>query len=445
MSNNPGPSNQETVNNFGITTANMAYPLARKAHSAAHAAMGVSGLAKQNEVIIAGDSITANQILVTATHYWYDDVGFYSIAASMAGVAPTYYNYATSGITIQGWSDRWLAATLANPARIVLMLLGANDDFSTPATPVATKISQLTTIFETLVAAGKYVVAVSELPQSTTATRANAVAAQNLFLQNYWSGKSTGEYFPLYTAMADPSGTNTPYKTNYGIVGDASLVHPGNLGAYYAGVAMAPLFERLFVPITLVGSNNDSITVNANSNQLLANPMLLGTAGTAGTNVTGSIATGLTVTGDANTAVVGSVTAANGGIGNKQVLAVTSTGAGLFSAFGDQVIAYCSPGDFITVAARIKLTTSDQVKGFSLYWLTNGGLMETTWHHRSGANNYAYPARMEFLVARVGYTIPAGVNNIRPYFACEFIGAQTTTVFEIEQLEMRNWGKVEHA
>lgn len=405
--------------------------------------LGVSALSKQNECILAGDSITANQILETSNHLYYGHVGFYPLAASMAGVAPKFYNYATSGLTIQGWSDAWLTQTLANPAKIVIMLLGANDDFGTPAVPVATKISQLTTIFDTLIAAGKYVVAVSEMPQSTTATRANAVVAQNNFCKSYFSGNASGEYFPLYATMSNATVSNTPYKTNYGIVGDASLVHPGNLGAYYAAVALTPLFARLFVPYTLVASNNDSITVNTNSNQLLANPMLLGTAGTKGTGVTGNIATGLTINGDANTAVVGSLATANGGVGQKQVLTVTSTAAGAISGFADQVISYVTEGDLISVAARLKIINPNKLTALNITWQTNAGIFETVWMKRTEptANTFPFPETKEFLVAKIEHTVPAGVNNIRMWFNFEFSAAQTTTVIEFEQLEMRNLGQ----
>lgn len=458
MSTNPGPNNQDTVNTFGITTDNMAFPLALKAHSAAHKAMGVSGIAKQAEVIVAGDSITATQFFNTPTHRWYEDIGFHPLAAALAGVSPTFYPYATSGLTVKGWETNWMAQTLANPAKLVIMCLGANDEFSTPPTAVAIKLAQLTSIFDRLIAAGKYLVVLSEFPQSAGTApvalqRANGVVAQNNFVSKYFDGNPSGEYLDLYTAMTDSLGVNSPFKAGYAKIGDATLVHIGNLGAYVCGQVMTALYARLFTKYILVGSTNDIRSTNADSNQLLANPLLTGTTGTLGTNVTGAggVATDLTVNGDANTAVVASVANANSTVGKKQVMTIISTAAGLAYGFGENVAAQISAGDYVTVAARLKISNSSHVRGFSLYWTTNSSLKDATWNHRSTAANTAWPAEMEFLVARVGAVVPAGITNLRPYFAIEFDGAQTGaaggtgTVFEIEQLEIRNWGKVERA
>jgi len=404
-------------------------------HAAAHAAMNIGAMQSRfgSTAIAAccGDSITANAFETVSTYSAYKNVNFYAQAAACAGVFPTLTPFALGGYTTALWIRDYLQPALISGAKVAFILLGINDIHVAGVATSVTK-ANLTTIYSAFINAGIYVVALSILPDATDATESGKVYEINQWIASYWATNGArGEYQNVNPVVANQAGTNTTYKTNYDI-GDG--IHPSNLGVHAIGAALTACFARLFSPYALVSSNNDSRTVNSASRNLTLNPMMLG-------NVAG-LATGFISGGDSGVTITPTVGTANGGIGQKQILTVSTTSGGTKSGFllSADCIANAVAGHILQAGARIKLVSQTNLKRLGLYWSASGGATAASgWFNLESGTPVAFDWQtQEWLVARTApFMLSTGSTSLRAGLFYEFDTSGTgAAVIEIEQLEL---------
>lgn len=148
-----------------------------------------------------------------------------------------------------------LPDVVASAAQVIVVHGGTNDN---TAQTTAQSIANLTTIYNTLLAAGKRVIAVPILPRSTNMTATRPVSQQriNNFIRGYARRRlaAGGAYAYSQIALADPTllltdGTQGTMQPIGGSGGVANAVmkdglHPSNRGAQYIGYVITQAAAR---------------------------------------------------------------------------------------------------------------------------------------------------------------------------------------------------------
>lgn len=195
-----------------------------------------------------------------------------------------------------------------------------------------------------------------------TSERASKVLQLNRLIRQEAEDKG---YFliDIYQDWCDKSAND--YATNM----SSDDVHPT---VHAADITVANYASKVAVKIPTAPfkstSNADSIAVDASSRQLVTNPTLSGTGGTAGTSVTGSVANNVTVFRGGSASIVASKETRADGLGSNQVFVITSTAnndAGYFRV--DTFHASVSPGDIIRGFVQVSGSSLSNVKGIEVY------------------------------------------------------------------------------
>jgi lysophospholipase L1-like esterase len=342
--NTPGSATDLALKNFYVTPAQVATQVA--AHVPA------------NRLGALGDSITAqNTGNAGAAGYlvWANAAVDQRLQLVIDPVTGNMFG--ESGKTAaQLISQGYAATAAASDAETMLVFAGTND-IGTDRSP-ADAMASLLTIWQTMLASGKRVIACTVLPRNDTigladlALQAARIRELNRLIRNQ-ARSMRGVYLcDWHAAMIDPA-TGT-MRVGYAREG----LHPTVTGAAVMGAILAPILEAMFPPI------GDARLPGTNDEGPLGNSLMLGTTGikTSGDGTaSGSVATGWTLiyTGGAGGTVVASkvprsdfwpgelqriVHAPTAGIGGRSYLRATSSNLGTLAV-----------GDYFSVAAEVEI------------------------------------------------------------------------------------------
>ena len=201
---------------------------------------------------------------------------------------------------------------------VCAVLGGTNDSWTTQAGVDASVLVAIQ-IYEKLRAAGIYVIALSELPNTTKGNTWHDLAQYfNSKIQAYWVGRAGGEYLDVWqTLVVGSTGIGTAAYFHDGL-------HQNGAGAWQMSTPLAAVMRRLRSGPRnpLVASVRDYFVTNALSNQYVVNPLMQGTGGSIGTG-SGNTPTGYQAPSTATCAY--SVVARSDGCGNDLRVSCTAT------------------------------------------------------------------------------------------------------------------------
>lgn len=246
------------------------------------------------------------------------------------------YKGTTPGARSDQYIATWLTGLLASPSAYVIVW-GAYNDINQGVTADQIWLGAaaggtgigMKAALDQIVAAGMQPILISE-PGATafTATQIAQVLSYNQRLREYAENNRWARYFNMGRIAWDGSttGASIVFKTGYSTDG----IHPLVLWAAAAGAAFASQFGSLFTPIDGgVSAAFEKTTLNTYGNNFLTNGLFTTTTGgTAGTGITGTAPSSVTVsrTGSATATIS---TAANAdGYGNDLIVNATFTAAG---------------------------------------------------------------------------------------------------------------------
>lgn len=224
---------------------------------------------------------------------------------------------------------------------ICVVLIGTNDLTASGVTALATTLANLNSIYSQLTAAGILVVAMPIWPRAAWGSLSApeiVVARKRMYaINDYIRNWGVRNGNALYR-VADP----LQYITDSGsATGDqlsgyyrSDSIHPGPKAAYYGGLVLSQVladYSKLAFGNSYSQADLYDATDNTRGN-LILNPLLTGTGGTAGTGVSGNVASNWTCTrgsGTGSTVVCNKgATGALGQPGIYQEIAITWDGLG---------------------------------------------------------------------------------------------------------------------
>lgn len=409
--------------------------------------------AGRRTVAIAGDSISANMTSYSAGNFdLISSHGWAGWGPALAGVQTKILtqsgsSFALGGLTTTTFIDKgYLSNLVAALPDVAAVMLGTNDAIGAENLPV-TK-ANLVTIWNALINAGIYVLAFSVIPNSITGTangytqtqRANYIVALNNFIREWWLGKLGGEFIDCYSLMCDETQTNSPAKAN--VLSD--LTHPTTLGGWYMGQAVQSALARLFPAVRLVASQNDYIVNNSMSNQLMQNPMLLGTGGFLANGASGVGPSNFNILGDnvgTGATLVASQGVANSGVGQKLILTINigATGSGfIYVGSNDTITGRTTLGNILRGACRLRIKSgmSSSINSIRMYW--QDGSINSSW------NTSQDPAVLDIntavdtdLILMTPETASVNLSTLSWALRVDFASAGNA-VLELEQVELRD-------
>lgn len=305
----------------------------------------------QKQVVYAqhGDSRTANGIGGSATSpnktsrglgWWLE---FLSKGQVRVPYALTFgFSGYTSTQLLANLPDTITAARSAGAAGVILLGCSTND--RTSGISYETTVANFAAMQALILAAALTCVWVSEFPRGDSSFTSAALTGQNLkdhIAAEAWPQTQVGVLGVIVSrpwfAFSDIS-SKANNDLGYASVGNTfDGLHPAGLGMAKIADSLLPALQVTARPsLVLPQSNVDSWTATTPKGLINSNPMVLGSGGTAGTNVTGTIAAGWTAacaagTGGSVAGVASIVTGSDGR--NWQQLVFSGTAGSTFDIF----------------------------------------------------------------------------------------------------------------
>ena len=247
---------------------------------------GVPSRAKS--VIIFGDSITANNTSSGGAFNYAPANGYWNWANALLG--QRYKLLRNAGIGGNWTSDmlnRLYSDVLFYRPDIVVVLGGTNDISNN--VPVATTITNLTTIYERILSTGSSVVAMTILPRAaagiTTAQR-NRLMQINNWIREYTYTRPNIILCDAFFAFADASNATSDPVTTYTSDG----LHPNSIGARVVGNELYKVLNVL-TPASNRSVNGQADVFDATDNptgNMMVNGMLQILGASSGTGFAGN-------------------------------------------------------------------------------------------------------------------------------------------------------------
>ena len=249
------------------------------------------------------------------------------------GVLRLVYNAGVAGESSTAYRARQ-ASILAIECDIILNCIGVNDFGTTTPVPLPTIKTNLEAIWRGQLAAGRIPVQYTVTAVGTTAFPSYAARQHEIPQLNAWIVAFAAKNPWLVVVDEYAATINSLDVTSYKMLAIATYddLHKTTAGGSYGGLDTWNALKRFAGPrIGRVASNADSRLVSSTSDQLIPNPMLVGTAGTktigAGT-ITGTVPDGWTAHNVAGApAVTLTSVASPSGIGNGVRIQITSAGS----------------------------------------------------------------------------------------------------------------------
>jgi len=307
-------------------------------------------------VAVIGDSIAyGNGFTTNATNIKLYAKGYLNWAAFLGRQRWTFDNTDNFGVAGDNTNDvlaRIDAALALTTAGTIVLDCLTNDGPN--GVSLAQSYANYATLVSKILAAGRVCVCITPRPRDITASGLTMTAAQyrdHLARRDYVLGlndPSRGIYsVDMWRYLADPASTNGAMKSGYTYDG----LHPGLLGGYWGGVALAELFGTGRGPglfafrDVLVGQNTDVWNATYPRGCVNSNPMMQGGA---------SAATGYTVAGGSGVTATGSKVTSSSGRTDVQQIVLGGTASGNADVY-----------DFYQTITAGNLTVGDTVEAYA--------------------------------------------------------------------------------
>lgn len=394
-----------------------------------------------NTLVAFGDSITANCNQIGSTSViGSNSMSWIESANAQAGSPMVLLaNLGVSGNTTTQMLAR-VSTVVAYSPRFCLVLGGQNDSLSSTGT-VTTSYNNLVSIYQALMAAGIYVIAVSVLPDSQGVTdQSKAKLRLNALLLQYWRGRRGGEFVDLYRTVNDPlqPGGNAIGSPDFAL---ADGIHPSVNGAWKMGTALAPVFTRLSSGLAypLVSSQLDNLRDNVLSRNVCNNPLFSGTGGTVGTSITGTVADRWTTSIASGATAVASLVDEPSGYGKMQRMAVTAaSGASTCELAMSNLAAFetFTAGNSYMISAAVNITSPVNLSCLRAK-LVVGGASVAVFEYASGYDNGRLQTTKSGLVyVSMPLTLPAGTYSSAGLYFTSYFGAAGSVTFDVSRVSV---------
>jgi len=290
-----------------------------------------------SKIAIFGDSITAQN---TSSDARSNQARGYMVQAHALAMRRFSYdstlNFGVGGNTVTQMIARIQDVIDAAPARV--LFLGGTNDLSGGDT-AATIFARIQTVISTLNDAG---IPVDVIPVTPRSYNMDATKRKHLNHLNHLILNEVGNRNPAFFGVVPAniplidinSSTGDPITGGFFPESDSTFLHPQDYGATLMGQVISDYYSVLF-PTLPVYFNNQSDAYDATYNPygyINLNPFLTGTSGTAGTGITGSVATSYTIernTGSTLTATVSKGTDSAPQNGVTQIIALGRSATGV--------------------------------------------------------------------------------------------------------------------
>ena len=247
-----------------------------------------------------------------------------------------------------------------------------------------------------------------------------------------------------FTALADPNVTTNAYLTNYG---KSDNIHPSDYGSQKTATkSMIPALKNLIPGILLanpfgryVHTRAEDANVNANSLQLVTNPMMNGTQVNPGTG-TGNTPTSWTGNKGGTATNLCSVATRSDGYGQNAVMTITSGAANdNGEMLGTNISSKVTTGDTlqmeVQVAGSSLPATFDYLEA-SIDFTQGGASYFVRAIHRSG-DTPGWVDDFDYVFRTLPFTLTGTVTNLQPRIKINFNGTATTVPFTVARCAIR--------
>lgn len=309
-----------------------------------------------SRVAVIGDSIAyGNGFTTNATNIKLYAKGYLNWAAYLGRQRWTFDNTDNFGNPGDNTNDilaRIDAAIAATTAGTIILDCITNDGPNNIS--LAQSLINYPILVAKIVAAGRICVCITPRPRDITASGLTMTAAQyrdHCARRDFILGlnnPSNGVYVvDMWRYLADPASTNGAMKSGYSYDG----LHPGVLGGYWGGVALAELFGTGRGPglfpfrDVLVGQNTDVWNASFPRGCVNSNPMMQGGS---------TAATGYTVSGGSSVTATGSKVSPSGGRTDIQQIVLGGTASANADVY-----------DFYQTVSAGNLTVGDTVEAYA--------------------------------------------------------------------------------
>lgn len=221
----------------------------------------------KNTVVLLGDSITyMNGSGKTESHTWLD--GFFDWGNALIGQSfKCVYNAGHSGYRTDELIPYLKTEVYANSSDYVHVLAGTNDIVQNIS--ATTIISNLKTIYDSILSYGRIVIAGTIIPNTSLSTaQLNTLSIVNNWIKKYSRQVNNIIVVDYWSYLVDGSTMQSKANTN------TDGIHPSSLGAYLMGMVFKNTLQNYMKPVIYNDFSN-------NGNNLLVNTSLKGGTTTA--------------------------------------------------------------------------------------------------------------------------------------------------------------------
>ena len=351
------------------------------------ALVGVSLPAPQPTFMFVGDSWASRSYAAIGNNIAYQDNGAITWAQSLSThrleiLRPT---VAAGGTSASQWAAGLIQSALdgVRPG-FVAVLLGTNDIGADDT--AANIIANLATVYQTILANGARLIALSIPPYGPTYVVSGETLAQknakrqivNAAIASFCEARPSCHFVDQFASQVNPTDANGYARTAYSETIGTTGLHATAAGCRQVGQLIANIINATVTDSRIhVSSTIDSFDYDAAASNRASNPLFTGSGGTtsvgAGTAISGTVATSWTVATVAGTATVvcstPARTVANDGddYGNNQRMVITGAGAAdVVTLRTGSISARFAQGDLVEGEAYVRVTGAAQLKGIRL-------------------------------------------------------------------------------
>jgi len=389
---------------------------------------------------LIGDSRTVQSYAVNATGTIFPDQGFLGWGFAFAGVyVPIVVNSSATGRKVAAMIAALSEIDAVNPTDVTILgFVNSISDYATTtdaeiAIAYAAITASLQTLYDYNVQRGRFCHIISDTANSSlTTNEKKLLPAVNRWIQEYCLSRPESTYFyDFYTPTVDPTSTVGNFAP---LFCNADNIHLSTRGAYACGKAMIAGLRSRFKSIWLPASLSDDRNINAQSKQLLKNPTLQGTGGSASTGCSGTVPTGWAVTstngGDSN---VLSIVPASDGFGNAMRLAISTLGVSRVSFKSDNIITMFTPGTQLYAVARVKFVNVGLIKDVSVSFKIDSGSKVSSACYDTGKGLGPLVTGDQFTLI-TPIVMPVAPASLRAEFYVEIQALDVAGILEVERL-----------
>lgn len=402
---------------------------------------------KPNTVYLAGDSFTANSLIITGSNFinrasegwfnWFD--AFLGAPFSVMGKT------AAGGETCRTMIDSQFPTifALSTKPRFVSFTAGLNDIY-TDTQSAATTYARIVEAVRALIAQGITPIWGTIFAKAYDSVATPKAMQCNDMLRLFAQQNNCGIFIDFASIMSDPTSANNEGRTPLASYYYDSATHPNNLFAMRIGQWAAAQVSARFPQFNLFSVGNENVTFSGGSSNLLLEPSFIATAGTAGSNVTGTVPTSWTVDWATRTgtptcaAAIVSLTDATTGLQIANGIELTVGGS---AASGDVLRVTQTNSDNSGLTSN--LSVGSVIQGEGIFKVASGaniseiamrvqtGTNESTWNGVNAQTAVALPATIPACARRTYPLTVLAVSAARFDWRIKFNGAGTGSVITV--------------